>query len=141
MKILLSILLVGLFATGGNGQSNSEDQTWVDRLKSTPAARLESGLPKKPFDQWLAELTKTQPKYELSNCHLQPNAAVSKCIIVSAEIASGRRLQLFFAVPQVKAGKSGDTAVCKFLNGTIDPSSKQPARLIGKLREVETALR
>ena len=35
MKILLSILLVGLFATGGNGQSNSEDQTWVDRLKST----------------------------------------------------------------------------------------------------------
>jgi len=44
----------------------------------------------------------------------------------------------------VKAGKSGDAAVCKFLNGTIDPSdpsSKQPARLIGKLREVETALR
>jgi hypothetical protein len=62
MKILLSILLVGLFATGGNGQSNSEDQTWVDRLKSTPAARMECGLPKKAFDQWLAELTKTQPK-------------------------------------------------------------------------------
>jgi hypothetical protein len=39
-----------------------EDQTWVERLKSTPAARLESGLPKKAFDQWLAELTKTQPK-------------------------------------------------------------------------------
>jgi hypothetical protein len=75
---------------------------------------------------------------------LQPNAAFSKCVIVSAEIASVRRLQLFFAVPQVKAGKSGDASVCKFLNGTIDPSdpsSMQHARLIGKLREVETALR
>ena len=74
---------------------------------------------------------------------MQPNAAVSKCVIVSAEIASVRRLQLFFAVPQVKAGKSGDAAVCKFLNGIdpSDPSSKQPAPAIGKLREVETASR
>jgi hypothetical protein len=36
-------------------------RTRVDRLKSTPAAKLESGLPKKAFDR-LAELTKTQPK-------------------------------------------------------------------------------
>jgi len=61
MKILLSILLVGLFARGGNGQSNSA-RTRVDRLKSTPAARMECCLPKRAFDHWLAELTKTQPK-------------------------------------------------------------------------------
>jgi hypothetical protein len=75
---------------------------------------------------------------------LPPNAAVSKCIIVSAEIASVRRLLLFFAVPQVTAGKSGDAAVCKFLNGTIDPSdpsSKQPAPADRQTEEVETALR
>ncbi len=141
MKILLSILLVGLFATGANGQQ----QNWVNRLKSTPVARMESGLPEKPFDQWLAQQTKSAPsKYELADCDTEGGPTGGKCITVSAEIEPVRKVELMFAIPQDKAGKTGDAAVCTFIRGTIgpsDPRSKQPTRLIRKLSEMEALLR
>ena len=139
MKILLSVLIV-LFATPGNGQ----EQVWIDRLKNTPVARMEAGMAEKPFDQWLAELTRTQLKYEQSSCSAELDAPAVPCIIVSTEIAPVRKLELMFAIPRAKAGKPADVQVCRFLSGAVgpsDPRSKQPTRLLRKLSEVEALLR
>jgi hypothetical protein len=140
MKVLLSVLLAGLFAGAKcNGQGNGQEQSWIDRLKNTPVARIEAGLPEKPFDQWLAQQSKAaQPKYELGDCDSEGGAS-GKCITVSAEVAPIRKMELMFAVPQDKAG-----AVCTFVRGTIgpsDPRSKQPTRLVRKLGELEAMLR
>ena len=128
-----------LFAANADGQ----EQSWIDRLKSTPAARIENGLPEKPFDQWLAELAKTQPKYEESTCPLELDAPAQPCIIVSVEIAPVRKLELMFAIPQGKAAQARD-AQCRFLTGRIgpsDPRSKQPTRLLRTLKDVEALLK
>src|SRR5262245_40504169 len=100
MRILFPVFLMMLFATSGGG----EEQNWIDRLKSTPVVRMEAGLPEKPFDQWLAELTKTQPAYEQSTCPVGDSPAVP-CVIVSAELAPVRKLELMFAIPQGKAAQ------------------------------------
>jgi hypothetical protein len=140
MRILFPIFLMMLFAKSGDGQ----EQNWIDRLKSTPVVRMESGLPEKPFDQWLAELTKTQPAYEQSTCPAELDSPAVPCVIVSAELAPVRKLELMFAIPQKKAAKAGDAPICSFLTGRIgpsDPRSKQPTRLLRTLKDVEALLK
>jgi len=136
MRILFPVFLMMLFAKIGDGQ----DENWIDRLKNTPVARMETGLPEKPFDRWLAELTKTQAAYEQSTCPGELGAL--PCVIVSAEVAPVRKLELMFAVPG-KAAQAGD-AQCRFRSGRIgpsDPRSKQPTRLLRTLKDVEAMLK
>ncbi|MGZ4878428.1 MAG: hypothetical protein ACXVIO_09590 [Candidatus Angelobacter sp.] len=78
MKILLSLLLIGLFAgnrcsSQGKGQDHS--QAWVERLKTTPVARMEAGLPEASFADWFADLVKpSQTEYEVKECQETPAA-------------------------------------------------------------------
>src|ERR1044071_2419791 len=134
MRILLSLLLIGLFA-GSRGSSQAKgqdpDQAWIERLKATRVARMEAGLPEKPFDQWLTERLKAgPPKYQLSDCEDEGSA---KCILVTAETAPARKMELTFAIPQTALREAAN---CRFVSGVIgpsDPRSKQPTRLIRKL--------
>ena len=138
MRILLPVFLMMLFAKSGDGQ----EPNWIDRLKSTPVVRMETGLPEKAFDQWLAGLTKSQPAYEQSTCTAEPDSPAVPCVIVSAEVAPVRKLELMFAVPG-KAAQARD-AQCRFLSGRIgpsDPRSKQPTRLLRTLKDVEAMLK
>lgn len=146
MKSLLSILLVGMLAGARcNSQAKGQEQSWIDRLKNTPVARMETGLPEKPFGQWFTEQTKAaRPKYEMGACDTEGGTSGTQCIIVSAQIAPVRKVELTFAIPQDKAAKTGSAVVCTFIRGAIgpsDPRSKQPTRLIRKLSEIETILR
>jgi len=139
MRILFPVFLMMLFAKSGGGQ----DENWIDRLKSTPVVRMESGLPEKPFDQWLAELTKVHPAYEQSTCPVELDSPAAPCVIVSAELAPVRKLELMFAIPPGKAAQARD-AQCRFLSGRIgpsDPRSKQPTRLLRTLKDVEALLK
>jgi len=141
LKFVLSLLVVGLIA--GSRCSSQSGQDWVEKLKKTPVATMEAGLPQKAFNQWLVELTKSaQPKYELGDCETGDAGAAGKCITVTADAGSMRRVELMFAVPAESAGKASDQA-CTFLRGTIgpsDPRSKQPTRLLRKLSDLPAML-
>jgi hypothetical protein len=141
MKILFSLLLIGLFA--GNrcsSQGKDRNQSWIERLKITPVARMEAGLPEKPFDQWLTGRLKADPpKYQLGDCQ-GTGGGSAKCILVTAETAPGRKTELTFSIPAESSGTAGEAAVCSFMRGVIgpsDPRSKQSTRLIRKLSELE----
>src|SRR5262245_7928335 len=135
MKFVLSLLVVGLIAGSRCSSQSGGGQDWIEKLKKTPVATMEVGLPQKAFNQWLVELTKSaKPKYELGDCETGDAGAAGKCITVTADAGSMRRVELMFAVPAESAGKASDQA-CTFLRGTIgpsDPRSKQPTRLLRK---------
>src|SRR5215469_6534091 len=100
MKILFSILMVGLLAgsqCGSQGKGNNQD--WIDNLKRTPVSKLEAGLPETPFDRWFSGLTQSaQLNYRATTCD-SADSSSGQCIIVSVDVASGRRVELTFAVP------------------------------------------
>lgn len=141
MKFVLS-LLVGLLAGSRCSSQSGGGQNWIEKLKQTPVATMEAGLPQKAFNEWLMELTKSaQPKYEPGDCETRDAGAAGKCITVTSD-AGLRRVELMFAVPAESAGKASEQA-CTFLRGTIgpsDPRSKQPTRLVRKLSDLETML-
>jgi hypothetical protein len=146
MKILMSLLLVSLFAGAKcSSQGKGRELNWIERLKSTPVAKMETGLPDKPFDQWLTDLSKSaQLKYKRSGCEAEDASSSGKCILVTVDVAPVRRLELKFAVPAESTANSGEAAVCKFVGGVIgpsDPRSKQPTRLVRKLGDLETMLK
>ena len=146
MKILLSLLLVGLFAgVKCSSQGKGREQNWIESLKNTQAAKLEAGLPEKPFDQWLTDLAKSaSPKYELTGCDAEGTASTGKCVKVTVDVAPVRRVELMFAVPAESPANAGEAAVCTFVRGVIgpsDPRSKQPTRLVRKLSDLETMLK
>jgi len=143
MKFVLSLLVVGLLAGSRCSSQSGGGQNWIEKLKQTPVATMEAGLPQKPFNQWLVELTKSaQPVYELGDCETGGAGAAGKCITVTAD-AGMRRLELMFSVPAESAGKASQQA-CTFLRGTIgpsDPRNKQPTRLVRKLSDLAAMLR
>ena len=142
MKFMLSLLMVGLLAGSRCSSQSPDGQNWIEKLKQTPVATMEAGLPQKAFNQWLAELTKSaQPRYELGGCETGDTAAAGKCITVTAD-AGVRRVELTFAVPPESAGKASQQA-CTFVRGAIgpsDPRSKQPTRLVRKLSDLPAML-
>lgn len=143
MKFVLSLLLVGLLAGSRCSSQSGGSQNWIEKLKQTPVATTEPGLPQKTFDQWLVELTKSaQPRYELSDCETGGAEAAGKCITVTADAGPMRRVELTFAIPAESAGQASQQ-VCTFLRGTIGPSdarSKQPTRLVRKLSDLAAML-
>lgn len=143
MKFMLSLLMVGLLAGSKCSSQSADGQNWIEKLKQTPVATMEAGLPQKAFNQWLAELTKSaQPRYEFGDCETGDAAATGKCITVTADAAPMRRVELTFAVPPESADKASQQA-CTFVRGTIgpsDPRSKQPTRLVRKLSDLAAML-
>jgi hypothetical protein len=107
MRILFSLLLIGLFAGNRcNSQGKSQNQAWA----SCDAAGGASG----------------------------------KCILVTAETALARKMELTFSIPAENAATTGEPAACKFVSGVIGPAtprSKQPTRLIRKLSEIDALVR
>ena len=144
MKILVALFVVGLFAGADcNGQKTSRNQTWTKKLQTTPVAKIEAGLPQKPFNQWLVELTRSEPKYEMSDCETSGSSATGECITVTADTAPMRRVELTFAVPAERSVNAGEGAVCTFVRGSVgpsDPRMKAPTRIIRKLSELEKLL-
>ena len=142
MKLVVSLFLVGLLAAS-RCSSQSGGQNWIEKLKQTPVATMEAGLPQKAFHQWLVELTKSpQPRYELGDFETGGPGAGSKCITVMADAESMRRLELIFAVTAESSGKASEQA-CTFVRGTIgpsDPRNKQPTRLVRKLSDLPAML-
>lgn len=143
MKFVLSLLVVGLVAGSRCNSQSGGGQSWIEKLKQTPVATMEAGLPQKAFNQWLVELTKSaQPRYEVGDCETGDAAAAGKCITVSADTGPMRRLELMFAVPAETGGKASEQP-CTFLRGTIgpsDPRNKQPTRLVRKLSDLAAML-
>jgi hypothetical protein len=159
MKILFSILLVGLFAGAKcNGQGNGQQQSWVDQLKKTPVDQIEPGLSQTNFAQWFADLVKpNQIDYEIQECvDENPARAESQerllCVVAYTKPPQphwNRWIQLRFVVGvSVPSGKAGTRAevkpvACRFLGGSEGPSNpamKRPTRMISKLSELEKLL-
>jgi len=144
-KILLALLVVTLLAgPRGSGQAKANGHGEVDSLKNTPVAKLEPGLPEKPFHQWLTSLTHSaQPKYHEVDCEAAGAGSTGDCIVVKADAPPLRAVELTFAVSPESAVHPEETAFT-FVRGTIgpgDPRSKQPTRLIRKLSELEAVLK
>lgn len=132
MKILFSILLVGVLTGSKSGGARPD---WIDSLKRTPVSHIEAGLPDKPFDRWLQDLTQSAPRYQLTGCETAGSAS-AECITVTAEAAHLRLVELIFAPPSQDNATAGAAV---FLRGTVgpsDPRSKQPTRLVRKLSEL-----
>jgi len=143
MNILVALLL-SLFA-GANckEQETAGNQNWTKKLHTTPVAKIEAGLPQKPFNQWLVELTRSEPKYEMSDCETNGPSPTGKCVTVTADAAPMRRVELTFAVPAEGSAKAGEGAVCTFVRGSIgpsDPRMKAPTQVVRKLSDLEKLL-
>lgn len=140
MKILVALLVAGLFAGAKcNEQETAGNQSWTKKLQATPVAKIEAGLPQKPFNQWLVELTRSEPRYEMSDCETNGSSATGKCVTVTADTAPMRRVELTFAVPAESSAKAGERAVCTFVRGSIgpsDPRMKAPTQVIRKLSDL-----
>lgn len=153
MKILLSLLLLGLFA-GGRCSSQGQDrrQAWIERLKATPVAQMEGGLPEESFADWFAERIKpSEAGYEVKECQDTTAAAASQdrllCVFAYTKpLVPGwnRGIQLNFVVGVFPRSARGPTEAkpvpCRFVIGWDGPSNPQmarPTRKIAKLSELK----
>lgn len=153
--IAAACLLAGIGACLVSGQ-NEHDQRWIDRLKRTPVASIEGGLPQTPFAEWFADQVKpSTPKYEVNDCGERNGTADEKgkqfplCVTASADVPTVRRLELSFVVGSYVVPVNGSAATeekpakVEFMYGTLgpsDPRSKQPTRRVSKLTDVPALL-
>ena len=72
MRILFSLLLIVLFAgntCSSQAKRHEPSQMWIERLKNTPVAQMEAGLPESSFAGWFADIVKPlQAEYEVKAC-------------------------------------------------------------------------
>lgn len=63
-------LLAGIAPNLMSAQSKNEaEQRWIDSLKATPVARIETGMPEKPLGEWLVANAKgTEVRYTVESC-------------------------------------------------------------------------
>lgn len=157
-KVVISALclLAGMSSLVLIASENKHDQRWIDRLKATPVASLEAGLPEKPFGEWFADQVKpATPKYEVNDCGERNGTADEKgkefpfCVTAMADVPAVRRLELSFVVgtyvvpAEAGARTEEKPAKVEFMHGSIgpsDPRSKQPTRQIRKLSDVSALL-
>jgi hypothetical protein len=137
--VLLLLLLAGLWAAGGSRQDQRREQKddLANRVKSTPASKFDPSLPVRTFASWFAALVVPgEPVYDTTKGECEePRGPEWKCVMVRADISSGRRIELIFEVSAESAS---------FLHGTVgpaDPRSKQPTRLIRKLSDLESMVK
>lgn len=135
---------------------NKDEQRWIDRLKATPVASLEAGLPDKPFGEWFTDQVKpATPKYEVNDCGERNGTPDERgkqfplCVTASADVPTVRRLELSFIVGSyvvpvdANARTEEKPAKVEFMHGSLgpsDPRSKQPTRPVRKLSDVPALL-
>jgi hypothetical protein len=124
---------------------------WIAKLKATPLADMESGLPDKTFGKWFAEQSGSgQPQYAVHPCEGddQPNGPM--CVVASAKVSRVRKLELTFALMGGERTVQNDKnpeqkqATCRFLIGSVGPSDSQmkfPTRVIRKLSDLPPLVR
>ena len=153
MRILISLLLLGLFA-GGRCSSQGQDrqQSWIERLKATPVAQMEAGLPNVSFADWFADRVKpSEIGYEIKECQEPdkptPSTNPQRLLCVSAYTKPPqpgwyRGIQLNFVVGILSPSATGATDAkpvpCRFLIGSDAPSNpqmKRPTYFFFKLSE------
>lgn len=159
MKILISLLLLGLFA-GGRCSSQGQDlrSSWIERLKATPVAQMEAGLPNVNFADWFADRVKPSATgYEVRECQEPdkptPSANPQRLLCVLAytnppQPGWNRGIQLNFVVGVTRPSATGATDAkpvpCRFLtgsNGPSDPHMARPTYRIFKLSELKRSKR
>jgi hypothetical protein len=158
MRILFSLLLLVLLAgSGSQAKRHEPTQMWIERLKSTPVARMEAGLPESSFAAWFADIVKPlQAEYEVKECQetSSPDAPINHerhlCVFAYTKPPQPdwqRGIQLSFVVgilPPSRYGTDTKPVPCRFMGGWEGPSNpqiKRPARKISKLRDLERMLR
>jgi len=168
MRILFPLLLIALF-TGNTCSSQAKrqepsqakrhepSQMWIERLKNTPVAQMEAGLPETSFAGWFADIVKpSQAEYEVKACQEtnSPDAPANQehllCVFAYTKPLQPdwqRGIQLSFVVgilPPSRYGTDTKPVPCRFLGGWEGPSypqMKRPTRRIAKLSDLEKMLR
>lgn len=126
----------------------------IAKLKATPVADMESGLPDEPFGKWfVAQVKPAVPQYEVKECdESSDKAAGLKCVVASAKVGGMKLLELSFAVPPASTSPAPKTKPkniretqyqCRFLVGSLGPSNPQmkfPTRVVRKLSDLAPML-
>jgi hypothetical protein len=130
------------------------ERRMISRLKTTPVARIEPGLPNQPFHIWLmALLHQSQVNYEVDDCGERTGTpqdagkSLPVCVHVSALVEPVRKLDLTFVVGTSIASTGGHTVEkpgkIQLMYGALGPAnpmSKQPTRAVRKLSDLEKLL-
>jgi len=159
MRILFSLLLIVLFAgntCSSQAKRHEPSQMWIERLKNTPVAQMEAGLPESSFAGWFADIVKPlQAEYEVKACQEtnSPDASTNQqrllCVFAYTKPPQPdwqRGIQLSFVVgilPPSRYGTDAQPVPCRFLGGWEQPSNpkmKRPNRGISKLSDLEKIL-
>jgi hypothetical protein len=137
-----------------SGQSLDHSQAWIDRLKATPVAQMEAGLPEESFADWFADRVKpSETGYEIRECRQSnnPYASVNAqrflCVLAFTKPPQPgwrRWIQLDFIVGVLPSSTTAATNAkpvpCRFWFGWDGPSNPQmlrPSYIIRKLSYLE----
>ena len=133
--------------------ADKQAQTLINRLKATPVADIETGLPADPFGKWFAKQAKPgQPQYEVKPCEAATGGEKTTelmCVVASAKVGEMKKLELTFAMgPYSSAGKKAKgvkakAPACRFLVGSLgpsDPRMKFPTKVVAKLSDLPPLL-
>ncbi len=130
--------------------ADKQAQTLISRLKATPVADIETGLPTDPFGKWFPKQVGAGPvQYEAKPCEGEAaeSANPMMCVTASAKIGEARKLELTFAMQGYSGKKAGSATAkkprCRFLVGSLgpnDPRAKFPTKLVAKLADLPPML-
>ena len=130
--------------------AHDNNAQWIARLKATPLADIESGLPDRTFDKWFADQARPGvPQYTAKPCEAG-EANGPMCVVASANVSRTKRLELTFALMGGERAVQNDKnpaakqATCRFLVGSVgprDPRMKFPTQVIRKLGDLPPTVR
>lgn len=146
-KAALFCIAAILALTASATEMTTDQRRSIDRLKATPVADIESGMPETALHQWLSENSHGWDiEYQIEPCtNMIPKEkqgaypADSVCIV--ATMARGGIVLRFIDTGPAKGDRCSG---CSFLNGQEGPRPgshmARMTRLIKKLRELCTLL-
>ena len=160
MSLFLTLLLLtaGMAAQPKPAQSKpaqkkpAQDNSaqWIAKLKATPLADIESGLPDRTFGKWFADQARPGvPQYTAKPCEIGESSG-PMCVVASANVSRTKRLELTFALMggertvQNDKNPAAKQATCRFLVGSVgprDPRMKFPTQVIRKLSDLPPLVR
>jgi hypothetical protein len=158
VPLFFVVSLAVLAMNAGSAVAQSRDgKRWIDQLKKTPVAQIETGLSQASFAGWFADLVKpSQTDFEVKECEDASSPVAGKsqerflCVIAYTKPPEpnwDRWIQLTFVVGVLAPSKEAADAKpvpCRFLGGFEGPSNpmmKRMSRKISKLSELERLLR
>jgi hypothetical protein len=168
-KTILGLFMLAMLASAMNAQpkpapgksvpkqsvSEKQTQTLITRLKTTPVADIETGLPTDPFGKWFPrQVGSSQIQYDAKPCEAEASITNKgqrdplMCVTASAKIGEMRKLELTFAMEGYSGGKQAKSTAarkprCRFLVGSLgpsDPRAKFPTRVVNKLADLPPIL-